>query len=52
MAKDIDQKILDDLRQFDFVAQNIWPRVRGLFRRSIAERCRQCVISSDRKSVV
>jgi hypothetical protein len=46
MAKDIDQKILDDLRQFDFVAQNIWPRVRGLFRRSIAERCRQCVISS------
>jgi hypothetical protein len=46
MAKDIDQKILDDLRQFDFVAQNIWPRVRGLFRRSIAERCSQCVISS------
>jgi hypothetical protein len=46
MAKDIDQKILDDLRQFDFVAQNIWPRVRGLFKGRIAERCSQCVISS------
>jgi len=46
MAKDIDQKILDDLRQFDFVAQNIWPHVRGLFKGSIAARCSQCVISS------
>jgi hypothetical protein len=46
MAKDIDQKILDDLRQFDFVAQNIWPRVRGLFKGRKAERCSQCVISS------
>ena len=36
MAKDIDQQILDDLRQFDFVAQNIWPHVRGLFKRTIA----------------
>jgi len=46
MAKDIDQKILDDLRQFDFVAQNIWPYVRGLFKGMIAQRCSQCVISS------
>ena len=46
MAKDIDQQILDDLRQFDFVAQNVWPYVRGLFKRTIAARCSQCVISS------
>jgi len=30
MARDIDQQILNDLRQFDFVAQNIWPYVRGM----------------------
>ena len=46
MAKDIDQQILNDLRQFDYVAQNIWPHVRGLFKRTIAARCSQCVISS------
>ena len=46
MAKDIDQRILDDLRQFDFVAQNIWPAMRGMFKGSIAPRCTQCVISS------
>ena len=46
MAKDIDQQILNDLRQFDFVAQKIWPHVRGLFKRTIATRCSQCVISS------
>jgi len=46
MAKDIDQQILNDLRQFDFVAQNIWPKLRGLFKHSIAARCSQCVISS------
>jgi hypothetical protein len=46
MAKDIDQQILDDLRRFDFVAQNVWPYVRGVFKRTIAARCSQCVISS------
>ena len=37
MAKDIDQQILNDLRQFDFVAQNIWPRLRGLFKRILGK---------------
>jgi hypothetical protein len=46
MARDIDQQILDDLRRFDLVSQNIWPYVRGLFKRTIAQRCSQCVISS------
>ncbi|MCP3869303.1 MAG: hypothetical protein GY703_14615 [Gammaproteobacteria bacterium] len=46
MAQDVDQKILDDLRRFDFVSQNIWPHVRRLFKGSIAQRCNQCVISS------
>lgn len=46
MSNDIDQKILNDLRQFDFIAQNIWPHVRGLFKGTIAPRCNQCVISS------
>ncbi len=27
MAHDIDQQILDHQRQFDFVAQKIWPKV-------------------------
>lgn len=46
MAKDIDQQILNDLRQFDFVSQKIWPHVRRLFKGKIAARCSQCVISS------
>lgn len=46
MPRDIDQQIVDDIRRFDFVAQNVWPYVRGLFRGAIAPRCRQCVISS------
>ncbi len=46
MTKDIDQQIVNDIRRFDFVAQHIWPRVRGVFKNSIAPRCRQCVISS------
>lgn len=46
MPRDIDQEILDDLRRFDFVSQNIWPLVRGLFKDKIAPRCNQCVISS------
>lgn len=46
MAKDIDQQIVDDIRRFDFVAQNIWPLVRGMFKNSVAPRCTQCVISS------
>ena len=46
MSRDIDQEIVDDIRRFDFVAQNIWPRVRGFFKNSVAPRCKQCVISS------
>lgn len=46
MAVDIDQKVLDDLRQFDFMAQKIWPLLRGLFQKKIAARCSQCIISS------
>ena len=43
---DVDQQIVREIRMFDFVAQRIWPHVRGLFKNSIAPRCTQCVISS------
>jgi len=46
MTTDIDQQIVDDIRRFDFVAQNIWPYIRWMFRGSVAPRCEQCVISS------
>lgn len=46
MSKDIDQLIVSEIRRFDFVAQNIWPYVRGFFKKSIAPRCTRCVISS------
>jgi len=45
MAK-VDLEIANDIRGFDFIAQNIWPWVRWLFKGVIAERCSQCVISS------
>ncbi len=46
MAIDRDQQILDDLRKFDFIAQKVWPFLRGFFTAKIAPRCKQCVISS------
>ena len=46
MSSDIDQQIVDDIRRFDYVAQNLWPLARGLFKHKIAARCSQCVISS------
>lgn len=42
----IDQQIVSDIRFFDFVAQNIWPWVRWIFKGQIARRCSNCVISS------
>jgi hypothetical protein len=42
----VDQQIVREIRFFDFVAQKIWPRVRWLFTKMIAQRCSQCVISS------
>lgn len=42
----IDQKIANDIRGFDFVAQKIWPAARWLLKGLIAPRCKQCVISS------
>lgn len=45
MAK-VDQLIVKEIRMFDFIAQNIWPHVRWMFKGSIAPRCSQCVISS------
>ena len=46
MAKHVDQAIVNDLRRFDFVAQNIWPHFRKFFKKSIAPRCKECVLSS------
>src|SRR5262245_2542311 len=46
MVRDIDQEIVDDIRRFDYVAQNIWPWARWLFKGAVAPRCTQCVISS------
>lgn len=42
----VDQFIVDDILRFDFMAQNIWPKIRGFFKNSVAERCSRCVISS------
>ena len=44
--KNIDQEIVNDIRRFDFVAQHVWPWVRGGFRNAVAPRCKQCIISS------
>ncbi|MBT3185532.1 MAG: hypothetical protein HN342_13525 [Nitrospina sp.] len=46
MKKDVDQLIVKDLRQFDFLARKVWPKIRGFFKNVIAERCDRCVISS------
>lgn len=45
-SKDVDDIIANEIRRFDFVAQKIWPVVRPVLKRSIAPRCKQCVISS------
>lgn len=42
----IDQKIVKEIRMFEFVAQHIWPIIRWMFKGQIAPRCSQCVISS------
>ena len=52
MSKDIDQVIVNDLRRFDFLAQNIWPKIRLLFKGSVAARCKQCVLSSKAPATV
>ncbi len=43
----IDYKIANEIRSFDFVAQKIWPHIRGVLKHFIAPRCSQCVISSN-----
>lgn len=48
----VDQKIVSEIRFFDFVAQNIWPYTRWMFRGKIARRCSQCVISSRVPGIV
>jgi hypothetical protein len=52
MSRDIDQVIVNDLRRFDFLAQNIWPKIRLLFKGSVAARCNQCVLSSKAPATV
>lgn len=42
----VDQSIVNDLRRFDWFAQNVWPWIRSFFRRYYSARCRECVISS------
>lgn len=42
----LDEKIVREIRLFDFVAQNIWPLVRPIFKSAVAPRCAQCVIST------
>jgi hypothetical protein len=52
MSRDIDQVIVNDLRRFDFLAQHIWPKIRLLFKGSVAARCKQCVLSSKAPATV
>ncbi len=52
MSRDIDQVIVNDLRRFDFLAQNIWPKIRLLLKGSVAARCNQCVLSSKAPATV
>ncbi len=49
---DVDQQIVDDLRRFDFTAQHIWPKVKPFFKKSIARRCVQCVLSEHAPGTV
>lgn len=51
-TKNIDQQIVNEIRFFDFVAQNIWPRIRWLFGFLITPRCQRCTISSKVPDVV
>jgi hypothetical protein len=45
-SNDVDQQIVNEIRFFDFVAQNVWPRVRRLFKSWVTPRCERCTISS------
>ncbi|MBP9699295.1 MAG: 7-cyano-7-deazaguanine synthase [Elusimicrobia bacterium] len=45
-TENIDQQIVNEIRFFDFIAQNIWPKVRWLFGSFITPRCQRCTISS------
>ncbi len=48
----LDEEIVRDIRMFDFVAQNIWPLARPLFKSAVAPRCAQCVISTRVAGIV
>ena len=48
MSKNIDQQIVRDLRSFDFMAQRIWPHIRGLFKGSVAARCERFTLARQR----
>ena len=45
--ENVDLKIANEIRSFDFVAQNIWPVARRVLKYFITERCKQCVISAN-----
>jgi hypothetical protein len=45
--KSIDDKIVNDLRRFEFFSQHIWPTLRLVFSKSVAPRCAQCVLSTN-----